>query len=173
MQFQLTLKGNIVLFFQLLQNVTCHNEQEVTQAMPNRKAILQRIRRARSACYPPEPENPEVVSLMHPWDKTVDGVQFLLKNGVSEDGGHVLIFATMKDLRVLCASELVLGDGTFKTVPKQYSQLYTLHAWSSNDPNSRRIIPLVYILATKKSEETYHFIFNVSNEVLATASTYS
>ena len=49
-------------------------------------------------------------------------------------------------------------DGTFKTVPTIFSQLYTIHAPIGGEENSR-ILPLVYALMTGKSEELYKHLF--------------
>ena len=46
------------------------------------------------------------------------------------------------------------GDGTFKTVPEIFFQLYTVHGISNN-----RVFPAVYALATNKRQETYERIF--------------
>jgi len=44
-------------------------------------------------------------------------------------------------------------DGTFRTVPKIFGQLYTIHAPVSRE--NSRILLLVYSLLTGKSEEIY------------------
>jgi|SRR3989337_264814 len=49
-------------------------------------------------------------------------------------------------------------DGTFKTVPTIFRQMYTIHAPVGGENNSR-ILPLVYALMTRKSEELYRGLF--------------
>ena len=48
-------------------------------------------------------------------------------------------------------------DGTFKTVPTVFRQLYTIHAPVGGE--NSRILPLVYSLVTSKSEEIYKSLF--------------
>ena len=49
-------------------------------------------------------------------------------------------------------------DGTFKTVPTLFHQLYTIHAPVGGEDNSR-IFPMVYVLMTSRSEEIYKRLF--------------
>uniref|UniRef100_A0A914DAC1 MULE transposase domain-containing protein n=1 Tax=Acrobeloides nanus TaxID=290746 RepID=A0A914DAC1_9BILA len=49
-----------------------------------------------------------------------------------------------------------LGDGTFKSAPKPFSQVFTVHAkWR----DTHRTIPCFYILLPDKSEDTYVAMF--------------
>ncbi|GBC04083.1 hypothetical protein RclHR1_00550028 [Rhizophagus clarus] len=48
-------------------------------------------------------------------------------------------------------------DGTFKTILTVFCQLYTLHALVCGE--NLRILPLVYLLLTGKSEEIYRCLF--------------
>ncbi|KAJ4429677.1 hypothetical protein ANN_21878 [Periplaneta americana] len=47
-----------------------------------------------------------------------------LKTGVND--GRVLMFATDRNLELLAASDTIFSDGTFKTVPNQFFQLFTV-----------------------------------------------
>jgi len=49
-------------------------------------------------------------------------------------------------------------DGTFKTVPTIFYQLYTIHAPVGAEDNFR-ILPIVYVLLTNKTEELYRHMF--------------
>ena len=44
-------------------------------------------------------------------------------------------------------------DGTFKTVPLLFQQMYTIHAPVGGE--NACVLPLVYVLMTGKSEECY------------------
>ncbi|CAG8768537.1 26790_t:CDS:2, partial [Dentiscutata erythropus] len=57
-----------------------------------------------------------------------------------------------------------LIDGTFKTVPKLFYQLYTIHTPVGATSNCR-ILSLVYVLMTNKSEELYQQLFQYLNEI--------
>ncbi|CAF1202206.1 unnamed protein product [Rotaria sp. Silwood1] len=54
-------------------------------------------------------------------------------------------------------------DGTFKTVPTLFRQLYSIHAPPGRNVNSR-IVPLVYALMSVKSETLYQRLFQELNE---------
>ena len=48
-------------------------------------------------------------------------------------------------------------DGTFKTVPLLFQQMYTIHAPVGGE--NARVLPLVYALMMGKSEECYTQLF--------------
>ena len=64
------------------------------------------------------------------------------------------IFSTSTNLDLLNRSRLWFADGTFKTVPQIFYQLYTIHAFSNG-----RVFPCVYALLSDKKEETYNTFF--------------
>ncbi|CAG7723693.1 unnamed protein product [Allacma fusca] len=75
--------------------------------------------------------------------------EFLLyDSGKSET--RVLIFGTNSSLRLLELAPQVFGDGTFKTAPKLFQQLYTLHGIVNGST-----LPLIYILLPNKEYLTY------------------
>jgi len=51
-------------------------------------------------------------------------------------------------------------DGTFKTLPTIFTQLYTIHAQVGFGDNSR-VLPLVYILMTSKKEQCYNHMYQL------------
>ena len=57
------------------------------------------------------------------------------------DSNRMLIFSNMKMLSILQESQNWYEDGTYKVVPEQFFQLYTLHAEKGSI-----IIPCVYAL---------------------------
>ena len=88
---------------------------------------------------------------------TLDGVNFLVKDStVGED--RILLFTTVTNVCNLEQSCLWIMDGTFKTVPTLFRQLYTIHGRVGGDENSR-IMPLVYALMSRKSRECYERLF--------------
>ena len=54
-------------------------------------------------------------------------------------------------------------DGTFKTCPKNFYQIYNIFGI---EKNSNNIIPLIYILMSHKSYTLYFVIFNYINTLL-------
>eukprot|EP00117_Sycon_ciliatum_P045118 scpid64432/ scgid32466/ len=69
-------------------------------------------------------------------------------SGPGED--RILLFSTDENLNLLETSESCYVDGTFKSVPKLFCQLYTIHARCDG-----QVFPLVYALLPDKQRVTY------------------
>ena len=89
--------------------------------------------------------------------KTLDGSDFLIKD-LTMDNNRILIFTTIANVIQLEQSTIWIIDGTFKTVPSVFKQLYTIHEYVRENENSR-IMPLVYSLMSSKSEQCYQMLF--------------
>ncbi|XP_029346170.1 uncharacterized protein LOC115034219 [Acyrthosiphon pisum] len=84
---------------------------------------------------------------------TLNGEPFLINE--SEIGNDkILLFTTLANLRKLELAKYWIMDGTFKTVPTIFHQLYSVHAPVGHDTNSR-ILPLVFALLSSKSKQCY------------------
>ena len=91
------------------------------------------------------------------WKKTLSGSDFLVRDSTIGNE-RVLIFTTSTNINYLSQSPFWICDGTFKVVPTIFRQLYTVHGCIGGDENSR-IMPLVYVLMSSKSEECYQTLF--------------
>lgn len=80
---------------------------------------------------------------------------------VVEDGDQdkILVFSTNTARRIMKKGEYYFADGTFKSTPKPYYQLYVLHLDLKSDENSTNIVPVVYALLPNKTEQTYTRLF--------------
>ena len=132
------------------QYVTQHSTSTET-VVPNFSACRSMMNRARLKQQPPLPTTREDIQLTDTWASTVGGQPFVLHQSDS-----MLIFTTTENLRVLAASANVFMDGTFKSCPKLYSQLYTIHAIYKD-----HFVPLVYCLLPNKHRDTYYEVLNV------------
>ncbi|CAG8700920.1 12166_t:CDS:2 [Gigaspora margarita] len=90
-------------------------------------------------------------------DSTLSGEDFLVRDSVIKDE-RILLFTTKANIQHLSKSSYWMMDGTFKTVPTIFRQLYTIHAPIEVGDNTR-VLPLVYALMTKKSEDLYRALF--------------
>ena len=134
-----------------LQNV----ENEATQALlPERQAVLRMVNRQQNRNHPVIPRTLQECSILEPYDKTVLGEQFLRYDSGVGDNNRILIFTTNDLLRHLSRSNIILGDGTFKSVPSMFYQMYTLHGLVFG-----HVFPLVYCLLVRKDEETYNRMY--------------
>lgn len=59
----------------------------------------------------------------------VNGQSFLLYDSVNDDpnADRIVIFATSKNMNILALCDLLAMDGTFKSAPPLFHQLYTIH----------------------------------------------
>ena len=53
-------------------------------------------------------------------------------------------------------------DGTFKSAPQNFTQLYTIHATYRG-----HVIPVIYCLLSDKTSDTYHLIFDIIKRKMA------
>jgi len=105
---------------------------------------------SRSKTLPKLPATRTDIDLQGEWTETLAGQNFLICDDNNDRNERIIIFATDDNLRKLSASTIVIGDGTFYTSPKQFTQLYTLHGCVDGS-----VFPLVFELLPNKREETY------------------
>ena len=67
-----------------------------------------------------------------------------------EDDQKIIIFASDLKLGLLARSKQVVADGTFKSCPKLFKQLYIITGWCKGE-----CIPLAFIFLGGKKENTY------------------
>jgi hypothetical protein len=81
---------------------------------------------------------------------TLNGEQFVMYQD-----NNMILLATEQNLKLLSDTNTVYMDGTFKSAPAIYSQLYTIHATYRG-----HVIPAVYCLLPDKTRQTYHTVFS-------------
>src|SRR4051812_37979961 len=89
--------------------------------------------------------------------KTLSGSEFLIRN-LNIGNEKVLIFTTSNNVNYLSQSSFWIMNGTFKTVPTIFKQLYTIHGNVGGSKNSQ-IMSLVFSLMSSKLEECYKALF--------------
>ena len=87
-------------------------------------------------------EIPEEYKVTGGW-RTISHAQFYYF--VAQDNKRILIFKTQDNIRYLSANTTLFGDGTFKTVPTQFIQLFTVH-----DAVLGYTMTLIYALTMKR-----------------------
>lgn len=81
-------------------------------------------------------------------------------NIMKEDANtNIVILSTIENLHHLANCTIILGDGTFKTCPKFYLQLYTLHGY-----NNGSYTACVYCLLPDKKKSTYEIMLSLIAE---------
>ncbi|KAF0761282.1 Uncharacterized protein FWK35_00029754 [Aphis craccivora] len=98
----------------------------VSKIVSDVSKITVTVRRTRNKYnyYPTNPINITDLILPDQYKVTKTGVPFLLHD-IKKEGKRSLIFTTENNLG---KSDVWMADGTFKSVPPLFSQLYTIHA---------------------------------------------
>ena len=89
--------------------------------------------------------------------KALNKSNFLIKDSTI-GYNRILIFTTIVNLNQIRQSLYQIINGTFKTVPTIFKQLYTIYRSIGEKENSQ-IMPLIYVLMSSKSEKCYGRLF--------------
>ena len=115
--------------------------------------LVHRSNRAAACEHPPCPTSLEDFDVPEQYLKLDDGTPFLLCDSGRDDPDRFLIFGSTDALEMLAESSRWHGDGdgTFKTAPLIFKQMYSIHAevgdWS--------LIPAVFIFVSTMTEPVY------------------
>lgn len=126
---------------------------QVAPKLPSVISMKQSIRRARlnANCTPKlAPKSAKELTLPESYKLTTKKENFVLYDNGEGSEERIIIFGTKTGLSMLKKSEHWFVDGTFKTVPTIFTQLYTIHGiFNSN------IVPAVYMILPNKKQSTY------------------
>lgn len=103
--------------------VAAVNDNVVIMNLPQRTEMLRTINRQQNRHRPTNPMTLAEVNVVAPYTHTINGELFLQFDSTETDvheTDRFIIFYTISRLRRLCASRLILCDGTFKTVPNLF-----------------------------------------------------
>ena len=135
-KFRQNLKKNVAKEpTQLLKTVYDYTLERTNGVVPEFHNVRSTLYRARAKKLPQIPNHYRDLEIPERWKFTFSRKRFLLKND-RENG--MVIFATSKALRFLASCETILSDGTFKSCPPPFEQLYVI--FGANE----RKIPLVF-----------------------------
>lgn len=125
--------------------------QSAVATLPKLRYVKRNIRNQRRKVnrYPPLPQNRQDIDLAT-LTTTKKGAEFLLHDSGKEDTDRILVFGTANNIQILRSSTRWFVDGTFKTAPKLFYQMYTIHGLIGNET-----YPLVYALLPSKKKKTY------------------
>ncbi|KAK3931315.1 ATP-dependent DNA helicase CHL1, partial [Frankliniella fusca] len=109
---------------------------------------------------PRNPRELQDIVLDAPCTTTRRGSRFLLFDSGIDDPDRIIVLCSEESLRVLTWSETIYADGTFKTVPNQFGQLYTIHGVMKDVASRSYVFPLVFALCVRKDIQTYRKIWD-------------
>jgi len=132
------------------------DEDLVSSAIGSYKSSSSTLARASKAKNGGEVKHRKDLILKDEWKTTNDGRSFILADEGRED--RIIIWGTKAFLKLACAvSNLTIYmDGTFKSAPSQFSQLYTIHCKLNGG-----MFPIVFALLPNKTGTTYRRFLNM------------
>lgn len=139
----------------IIQEKTENVAPETLAVLPERQALLRNINRHQNKARPPLPQLLSELQILPPYNVTKGGDIFLRYDSGMNDPDRILLFASDQALTYLARSRIILCDGTFKTVPDIFYQLYTMHG-----EVLQYVYPFVYCLCSRKTKETYKIIIS-------------
>lgn len=128
--------------------------EEVLSNLPQRMALVRMVNRRQVKNRPPMPRTLQELQILNPYDVTARDDRFLLYDSGRGDRDRVIVFCTDLGLLRLSQSDMLFVDGTFKTSPTMFVQIYTVHAIFMG-----HVFPFAYCLCRRKTKETYRIIF--------------
>ena len=138
---------------QIISTVIATTSREIQPCLPQKDALRQQIKTAKRICDEDvEPKTLDNFELPSAYCITLSGMDFA-KN-ITDGTERILLFTTIENLKWLQEAKFWIMDGTFKTVPTLFRQLYNIHAPTGGNVNFR-VVPLVYALMSTKTEELY------------------
>ena len=130
--------------------------QAVAGQLPTPQNLKRNIRNARNvvAQVSANPVSLLELSIPSKYRITHSNEPFLLFD--SDDGSdRIIIFSTLRNPQLLSNTSNWYADGTFKTAPPLFNQIYSIHGIVNGN-----VLPLVYTLMANKTEERYNKLFS-------------
>lgn len=139
---------------QILSSSACTIQAEVAPKLPSINSLKKTLRRSRNSESEVTITNPlttNELELPLAYTTTSRNENFLLFDSGSDCKERMLVFGTKENLNLLQQAKHWYVDGTFKSVPSLFYQLYTLHGIIRDNI----IVPFVYALLPNKKSSTY------------------
>jgi len=136
---------------QIVSSSSANVTAAVATQLPSVANLKQTIRRIRRQEHAPLPTPVSFNDLQLPEEFTVTdrGERFLIHDS-GPGTQRFLIFATTRNMELLARSQNWYSDGTFKTAPPLFQQVYTIHVRQHGT-----VIPAVYVLMNERSTNAY------------------
>ncbi|XP_078516122.1 uncharacterized protein LOC144781255 [Lissotriton helveticus] len=132
-------------------------------AIPNLRRIIQRKKQATNPTRI-TPRTFSDITIPRELSLTVANEPFILYDNENALK-RVLIFSTPRNLSRLENSDVWMMDGTFKSTPTPFTQIYTIHGYVNTT-----VVPLVYSLLPDKQSSTYTEFLSVLKSKMANKS---
>jgi len=127
---------------------------DVARAIPTFATVKSGLYRHRQKSISAIPNSRDDVDRHGTWASGKNGENFVLASDGTMD--LIVLFGTDRNVDYLCKAEKIFCDGTFYASPKQFKQIYTLHAFVEG-----QMFPLIYGLLPDKTQATYTRMFRL------------
>lgn len=85
----------------------------------------------------------------------------------SDEGSRILVFCSLTARDSVSNIKEYFMDGTFKSCPKPFAQLYTLLGDVGSSMETTKVVPLIFALLPDKTEKTYFILFSLIRSQLS------
>ncbi|KAK3918978.1 Tyrosine--tRNA ligase [Frankliniella fusca] len=146
----------------IVQRHVAGTSREAAVKLPNKASLARAVRRVKRSSLPEDPKDIEDLVVIAEQYQKLDGQRWLLFfDPDAED--KMIVLATNRHLRYLAKAKYWIMDGTFKSAPGVFYQLYTLHGQVHG-----QWFPLVMVLMVKKSKDMYIELFELLKHEVST-----
>ncbi|CAF2618161.1 unnamed protein product [Rotaria sp. Silwood2] len=169
-QFKTDLKHRIreeqapltqIYWSELIKRYTSNPDDVAT--LPLFHQLKNTLYRTKNEHYPLLPRSINEVCVEGKWCLSLDNEDFIV---IDHHNPRYLTFGTLHSLKTLCESDHIFLDGTFKSCPSPFAQLYSIHSYSSILNGT---FPVLYSLLPNKTKNIYTLF---SNELRTAAVKY-
>lgn len=154
---------------QIINHISQVIPNSIRGAMPNRDAIRKLIQRKRIDIHAPTINITNLSSIQIPpslqfYTSTPEAQErFLLIDSGQDDPNRFLVFGKASNIQWAHQMSKVYMDGTFKTTPAPFSQIYVILS-----ERCGFVFPILYALLPNKKQSTYTSLFNKVKELWPT-----
>ena len=133
--------------------------QNAAIKLPKIDSLKRTIRRQRQIINHAYPQPLTLADLVLPieYQQTAKGDQFILYDSGQEHSNCFVIFGTHQNIEMLLSSQIWLADGTFKSAPVLFAQVYVIHSLRGgpNPLEDGHLLPCLFVLLPNKTEAVY------------------
>lgn len=122
--------------------------------LPSINAMRMVVNRARMIGVPTSPKKLHNLVIPNKYSN------FLLAHYSTEED-CILLFGTSENIRLLQLSPFWILDGTFRTCPTVFYQIYTVHGLIGLHDTVQKVVPLVFGLLSNKNKRIYCLFFEL------------
>ncbi|CAF2149893.1 unnamed protein product, partial [Rotaria magnacalcarata] len=94
--------------------------------LPSQREMSSSLNKARRLETPPIPDS-QIFDIPYLYTQTIRNEEFLCVDKFIKRKTRILLFASNEQLNLLFQNSIVLMDGTFRTCPKIFDQVFTIH----------------------------------------------